>query len=179
MNVAETYESSREQEHISAAPVLKFTRDTIKRYLDAQGLTYLRDAPGDFRLDFAYDDDLGCATSFWLMAVGQHEEIFGLEARSTRRFARDSWDWCLYLANEWNKKMRYPKAYFLVADPESDKTGEIRLEQYIDLEKGIHQELLDSVIFTMMGGATRFWSWLKEQNLQRQIALAADSKLDG
>ena len=172
-------ESPREDSVVSASPVQMFTRDTIKRYLDHQGLTYLRDAAGDFRLDFAYDDDLGCATSFWLMAVGQQEEIFGLEARSTKRFSRDSWDWALYLVNEWNKRMRYPKAYLFVGDPQSDKTGEIRLEQYIDLEKGIHQELFDSLVHTMMGGATRFWTWMKEQNLQRQMALAADNKLDG
>ena len=177
--MGEKYESSREQELVSASPVQRFTRDMIRHYLDGQGLTYLRDIPGDFRLDFAYDDDLGCATSFWLMAVGQHEEIFGLEARSTKRFSRDSWDWALYLVNEWNKKMRYPKAYFLVANPETDKTEEIRLEQYIDLEKGVHQELFDSLVFTIMGGATRFWTWLKEQNLQRQMALATDNKLDG
>jgi hypothetical protein len=159
--------------------VAPFTRDMIKSYLDTRGLSYLRDAPGDFRIDFAHDDDLGCATSFWLMATGQREEIFGIEARSTRRFSRDSWDWALYLVNEWNKRMRYPKAYFLVADPESDKTGEIRLEQYIDLEKGIHAALLDHLIDTMMGGATRFWTWLAEQNLQRHMALVADDKLDG
>jgi hypothetical protein len=177
--LADIREQPRVRRRVSATSVQKFTRAMIKRYLDTQGLSYLRDTPGDFRVDFAYDDDLGCAISFWLMAVGQREEIFGLEARSTKRFSRDSWDWALFLVNEWNKRMRYPKAYFLVADPETDKTGEIRLEQYLDLERGIHQDLFDSTVYTMMGGATRFWSWLKEQSFQRHIALASDSKLDG
>jgi hypothetical protein len=178
-DMTDTHEPAREQKRVTKSSVQKFNREMIKRSLESQGLSYLRDAAGDFRVDFAYDDDLACAVSFWLMAVGQQDEIFGLEARSTKRFARDNWDWALFLVNEWNKRMRYPKAYFLATDPETDRTGEIRLEQYMDLEKGIHQELFDNLVYTMMGGATRFWSWMKEENLQRHIALATDSKLDG
>src|SRR5579872_2378533 len=177
--MAEAQKRTRERTQ-SRRVVQPFSRETIRRYLDHQGLAYLRDALGDFRVDFAHDDDLDCALSFWLMAVGAQEEILGVEARSTRRFTRDNWDWALYVVNEWNKRMRYPKAYFFVAEPEEDKTGEIRLDHYVDLEKGIHQELFDSVVFTIMGGATRFWAWLKEQSLKRHFAYPSEeNRLDG
>jgi len=177
--MAELQKRTRERAQ-SRTPVRVFSRDMIRRYLDSQGLAYLRDSAGDFRVDFAHDDDLDCAISFWIMAVGAEEEILGVEARSTRRFSRDSWDWALYIVNEWNKRMRYPKAYFFVGDPQEDRTGEIRLDQYVDLEKGVHQDLLDNMVFTIMGGATRFWAWLKEQSLQRQFAYAPeDTRLDG
>jgi Putative bacterial sensory transduction regulator len=177
--MAEPQKRTRERPRTQPAPRV-FSREMIKRYLDGQGLTYLRDAPGDFRVDFAHDDDLDCALSFWIMAVGADDEILGVEARSTRRFSRESWDWALYVVNEWNKRMRYPKAYFFVAEPHEDKTGEIRLDQYVDLEKGIHQQLFDSIVFTVMGGATRFWGWMKEQNLQRHFAyVSEENRLDG
>jgi hypothetical protein len=172
-------EAQKEARRRIVAPVRTFTRDMIRRYLDGQGLAYLRDAAGDFRVDFAHDDDLDCAISFWVMAVGSQGEILGVEARSTKRFPRENWDWALYVVNEWNKRMRYPKAYFFVSDPDEDRTGEIRLDQYVDLEKGVHQELFDSIVFTIMGGATRFWSWMKEQSLQRHLAFAPDNRLDG
>src|SRR5438270_2317091 len=63
----------------AAIQVHNFGRSMIKRYLDRAGLNYLRDVQGDFRVDFAHDDDLGCAISFWLMAVGTREEIYGIE----------------------------------------------------------------------------------------------------
>lgn len=159
--------------------VQPFSRSLIQRYLDGAELTYLVDMQGDFRVDFAYDDEIAAAVSFWLMASGREGEIYGIEARSTRRFSRDSWEWCLYVVNEWNKRMRYPKAYLYVPDEEQGKTGEIRLEQYTDLEHGAHQELVDSLTATVMGGAMRFWSWLREQYLQYTLARNSDDKLDG
>lgn len=159
--------------------VQPFTRTMIKQYLDRANLTYLRDEHGDFRVDFAYDDDLDCATSFWLMATGAQEEIYGIEARSTRRFSSDRWDWCLLMVNEWNARMRYPKAYFHAPDTANGKTGEIRLEQYTDLEKGVHQELLDSLTYTVMGGAMRFWSWLNDQPVQQPLTAPIEDRLDG
>src|SRR5947209_4714601 len=140
----------------------------IGGYLDGRQLAYRRDSSGDFQVDFAHDDELGCATTFLFMAVGQNDEIFGIEARSNRRFSEDAWDWAMFLVNEWNKRMRYPKAYFMLSDRDQSRTGEIRLEQYLDLERAIHQDLFDSIVFTTMGAATRFWSWVNEQPLQRQ-----------
>lgn len=172
-----------EEEHLPNEPsrttVQRFSRAMIRRYLDRASLAYLRDNHDDFRVDFAYDDDLNCAISFWLMAVGQHEEIYGIEARSTRRFPAETTDWCLLVVNEWNKRMRYPKAYFYLADGDRGRTGEIRLEQYTDLETGVHQDLLDSLTYTVMGGAMRFWSWLNEQAMQYTLTAGGDDRLDG
>jgi Putative bacterial sensory transduction regulator len=152
----------------------------IKRYLEQADFTYLRDGRNDFRVDFAHDDDISCAPSFWFMAVGRQEEIYGIEGRSTRRFPREMWEWTLFIVNEWNRKMRYPKAYFHVSDAENDRTGEIRLEQYFDLEKGIHQDLFDALSHTAVSGSMRFWSWLNDQFAQYTLMASADEdRLDG
>jgi len=158
--------------------VKRFSRDMIRRYLDSTDLTYLRDERDDFRVDFAHDDELDGAISFWLMAVGENDEVYGIEARSTRRFPREIWDWCLFVVNEWNKRMRYPKAYLYVGD-DTARTGEIRLEQYFDLEQGVHQALVDSMTATTMGAAMRFWSWLNEQAAHQVLVSRSDTRLDG
>lgn len=158
--------------------VRPFTRGMIKRYLERADLTYLRDLRNDFRVDFSYDDEIQCALSFWFLATGERDEIYGVEARSTRRFPREMWDWVLYTVNEWNRQMRYPKAYFHVSDSESDRTGEIRLEQYTDLERGVHQELFDSLTHTVIGGAVRFWTWLTEQLNEYTLMAATDDRMD-
>lgn len=177
--MSEMPEEERQENEPSRSTVQRFTRTMIRRYLDRTELDYLRDTHDDFRVDFAYDDDLNCALSFWLMAVGQQDEIYGIEARSTRRFPGETWDWCLLVVNEWNKRMRYPKAYFYVADAEQGRTGEIRLEQYTDLEKGVHQDLLDSLTYTVMGGAMRFYSWLNDQAMQYTLTAPTDDRMDG
>lgn len=168
---------------VSAGPsrreVQPFTRAMIRRYLETAKLSYLRDGDGDFRVDFAHDDDLECSVSFWLTASGGHDEIFGVEARSTRRFTREMWEWCLYVSNEWNMEMRYPKAYFYTTDADTAKTGEIRLEHYTDLEEGVHQELLDNLTAGVMRGSMRFWTWLSEQTVRYSIGYPSVDRLDG
>lgn len=170
----------REGGRVAEAPqaVLPFSREMIRSYLDRAKLTYRRDKREDFRVDLEHDKDLRCAPSFWLTASGAEEEIYGIEARSNRRFPRDMWDWCLYVVNEWNKRMRYPKAYLYVPDPESGVTGEIRLEEYTDLEYGTHQEFVDHLTATIMGGAVRFWAWLDEQALEFALISASDDQMD-
>jgi|SRR5947209_14918265 len=173
---------SAEKEKRKTTPsraVKQFSRDMIRGYLDRADLTYLRDVREDFRVDFAHDDDLDCAVSFWLMAVGERGEIYGIEGRSTRRFPRETWDWCLLVVNEWNKRMRYPKAYLYAVEGEEAKTGEIRLEQYFDFDKGVHQGLVDSMTATTMGAAMRFWAWINEQAAHTALAARSDSRLDG
>lgn len=159
--------------------IQRFSRTMIQRYLDRAGLSYIREPHGDFLVDFDHDEELNCALTFVLMAVGNDDEIYGIEARSSRRFPEDLWDWCLYTVNEWNKRMRYPKAFFLLTDGDHGRVGEIRLEQYTDLSRGAHQELIDNLTYSIMGGATRFWAWLDEQAKHYRLAMARDDRLDG
>jgi putative sensory transduction regulator len=143
-----------------------FNRGMIEKYLKANDLRFLKDEDGDFVVDFAYDEDCGCELSFRLLAEGQQSEIYVIRAMADKRIQKADWGRAIMLCNTWNMERRWPRSYLYVRDQSKDTTGGIVLEEQIDLEKGIHQELLDHYTDTVMSAAYSFWQWAhKEQNL--------------
>jgi hypothetical protein len=148
------------------ATVEKFTRPMIERYLRSVGVKFLTDSDGDFVVQFGYSETQGCELSFYFIAGGRENEIYVIRAFSDKRIARDEWARAVMLCNQWNTERRWPKAYLQVKDPASDNYGAILLEEQIDLEKGIHQELLDDFSNTFVVTAGSFWEWAhKEKGL--------------
>jgi len=146
--------------------VQRFDHTVIEKYLKGRDLKYLRDSEGDYRIDFAYDEDTGCELTVWLIASGQHNEIYEVLVISDKRIPKSDWEKIIMLCNTWNRERRWPKAYLYVRDSATDTIGHIRLEQQIDLEQGIHQELFNDFTNTIILGAFLFWEWAhKEQNL--------------
>jgi len=146
--------------------VQKFSRSMIEKYLKAKNLKFLRDSDGDFRISFAYDEDTGCKLDVWFIAGGPQGDIYYVGVHSDKRIPKSDWGRAVMLCNTWNKERRWPKAYLYVHDPSTDTVGSIRLEEQIDLEKGIHQELLDDFTDTVIASANLFWEWAhKEQGL--------------
>ena len=90
-----------------------------------------------------------------------------------RRIPRPDWDRMLRLCNEWNTHYKMPKVYFEVDDPNTSTTGRVVCEQWLNLEAGIHQELVNQLTSTFFSACFGFWRWL-----QRQNALQALGDLD-
>ncbi len=85
---------------------------------------------------------------------------------SDKRIPKSDWGRAVMICNTWNKERSWPKAYLFVRNPSTDTHGLIVLEDVIDLEKGIHQELLDDFSLTSIATAISFWKWAhKEQGL--------------
>ena len=82
-----------------------------------------------------------------------------------RRVARYDWDRILRLCNEWNAHYKMPKVYFEVDDPNTSTTGRIVCEQWLDLEVGIQQELVNHLASTFFSACFGFWRWLERQDL--------------
>ncbi len=55
-------------------------------------------------------------------------------------------------ANEWNATRRWPRAFV--------KDGHFFLDFHLDLEKGVHKELLKDVVATVLAGVSQFLLWL-------------------
>ena len=144
--------------------VQKFDRNMIERYLKSRSWKYLIDSDGDYRVEFAMDDEAGCELTVWLIMGGPNKEIYDCMIWSSRRVKKEEWGKAILMCNDWNKQKRWPKAYVYVRDRNTDTVGDIRLEQQMDLETGIHQELFDDFTSTIISGAHAFWKWAtKEQ----------------
>ncbi|MBX5457032.1 MAG: YbjN domain-containing protein [Thermogemmatispora sp.] len=143
--------------------VKPFSHAMIETCLRDQKLRFLRDEDNDIVVQFRYDPDCACELTFYLMAQGEKQEIYTLLCRSSRRLGPEEWERALVLCNTWNRERRWPKSYLRSFGNNGAAYGELCLEEHIDLEAGIHQELLTSFTMTFLASSFGFWRWLHQE----------------
>jgi len=146
------------------AMVQEFNDAMIESYLKTLDYNYLKDKDGDYCIRFKFDDDWGCSLDLWIIKTGTKKQIMEVMITSDKQILKQDWGRCIMMCNTFNRGWRWPKAFLLVEDESSSTTGSILLQEYIDLEKGIHQELFDDYIATVISAGFTFWKWMhKEQ----------------
>ena len=141
-----------------------FGHAMIQAFLDDSELHYLRDRDGDFVVEFGYDEEVLGHPRFMLVAAGEDHQQYCLRGDSLRRVPRLEWDRLLRLCNEWNAQYKLPKVYLDVDDPNASTTGKVVCEQWLNLEAGIHQELINQMTSTFFSACFGFWRWLERQD---------------
>lgn len=137
--------------------VYKFDQDMIKTYLKKNEIKrYLQDSEGDLVIKFGYDKRIDCELTVYLMVSGSKKNIYSISVRSDKRIPKKLWDQAVLLCNQWNLQSRWPTACFSLRNTE-DKYGSIFLEYHLDLDAGIHQQLLDNVTSQVISAGYRFW----------------------
>jgi hypothetical protein len=144
--------------------VESFGRSMIEAFLEADSLNFLRDRDGDFIVQFGFDEEIGGHPRFLLAAVGDDQEQYCLRGETYRRVPRADWDRAMRLCNEWNALYKMPKAYLEIDDPNTSASGRVICEQWVDLEAGAHQELVNSLTSTFFSACFGFWRWLVRQD---------------
>jgi hypothetical protein len=141
------------------AVVKQFDRSMIEEFLKSTGLRYLRDSDGDFIVQFGFDVDRGNEMSVMLMASGNMGQIYSIYTESTTIIQPGDVDRAIRMCNTWNTEKRWPKAYLRLRQDAGRSYGRIILEGQLDVEKGIHQELLDDFTGTIIATSNAFWEW--------------------
>lgn len=141
-----------------------FGRAMIEAFLDDGDLQYLRDRDGDFVVEFGYDEEISGHPRFLLAVGGDGDDQYCLRGDTMRRVPRSEWDRMLRLCNEWNSLYKMPKVYLEVDDPNASTTGRVVCEQWLDLEAGVHQELVNHMTSTFFSACFGFWRWLERQD---------------
>jgi hypothetical protein len=144
--------------------VEQFGHSMIETFLDESELQYLRDRDGDFVVEFGYDEEILGHPRFLLAVTGDDSEQYCLRGDTMRRIVRPDWDRMLRLCNEWNALYKMPKVYFEVDDPNTSTTGRVVCEQWLNLESGVHQELVNQMTGTFFSACFGFWRWMERQN---------------
>lgn len=145
--------------------VRSINRGMIEQYLKNRNLKYMVDSDGDFRVEFAYSDMVGCEMTLWLILQGRRKDVYTILVMTDKAIPKADWLKAMTWCNTWNMEKRWPKAYLHVRDPESDYVGSIRLEYPLDLEQGIHQELLEDLTDSIHVAAIRFWEQTNKQGV--------------
>jgi len=143
------------------ATVRKFDETMIESCLRTVDLKYLKDSDGDYVVQFGYDDDTKCELSLFLIRSGEKKEVFQILVASDAEIPASELGAALFFCNSWNKDKRWPKTY--VNFKEGESHGRIFCEEQIDLEKGVHQELLDDFAITCFSAANAFWKQVGEE----------------
>jgi len=144
-------------------PVVRtFNKELIEAYLRRKNLKFLVDSDGDYRVDYAYDEECGCEMTVWMILGGSKKDIYCVRVNTDKRIAQRDWGKAVLICNQWNKEKRWPKAFLYYRDAEAEH-GDILLEGQIDLEQGIHQELFDDFTNTVIATAFQFWKWAHEE----------------
>jgi uncharacterized Zn-finger protein len=146
-----------------------FSHAMIEAFLEEDGLTYLRDRDGDFIVQFGFDEEIDGHPRFLLAVAGDDQEQFCLRGDTLRRVPRADWDRVLRLCNEWNAHYKMPKVYLEVDDPNASTTGRVVCEQWLNLEAGLHQELVNQLTSTFFSACFGFWRWLERQNAMHAL----------
>ncbi len=144
--------------------VENFGHPMIRAFLEDSELHYLQDCDGDFVVEFGYDEEISGHPRFMLVAAGDDHDQYCLRGDVMKRVARAEWDRQIRLCNEWNALYKLPKVYLEVDDPNASATGRIVCEQWINLDPGIHQELVNHLTSTFFSACFGFWRWLESQD---------------
>ena len=155
-----------------------FSRAMIEAFLEGDDLHYLRDRDGDFIVQFGYDEELKGHPRFLLAVSGDDEEQFCLRGDLLRRVPRDEWERVLRLCNEWNAHYKMPKVYFEVDDENASPTGRVVCEQWLDLEVGIPQEVLNHLVSVFFSACFGFWRWHRRQDSIAALIDSADEEFE-
>src|SRR5690349_20162023 len=146
-----------------------FSQAMIEAFLEEDGLTFLRDRDGDFIVQFGYDDEIEGLPRFLLAVSGDDQEQYCLRGDTFQRIPKSDWDRVLRLCNEWNALYKMPKVYLEVDDPNTSTTGRVVCEQWINLDPGIHQELVNHLTSSFFSACFGFWRWLERQNAMQAL----------
>jgi hypothetical protein len=147
-----------------------FGHAMIEAFLEENELEYLRDRDGDFVVEFGYDEEFGGHPRFLLAAVGDEHEQYCLRGDTLRRVPRSDWDRLLRLCNEWNALYKMPKVYLEIDDPNTSTTGRVVCEQWLNLEPGLNQDLLNRLTSSFFSACFSFWRWLERQNALQALS---------
>lgn len=126
------------------------SRQRVGEVLRELGLRFLTDADGDFVL-LCKEDAANSMAMVMVSVQGSEDEILAIQAMVQNAPPLSSGE-ALGKANEWNATRRWPRAFV--------KDGHFFLDFHLDLEKGVHKELLKDVVATVLAGVSQFLLWL-------------------
>jgi len=133
----------------------------LENSLKSTNLRYLTDRDGDIVLQFGHGDHWGCDLNLYLTVAGQNADVLSMYALPGHHITMERLGDALMACNEWNLDRRYPKAALRTGTAE-DSSGRFFLQMAFDLEKGIHQELLDDTVVVFVMGVDQFCRWLHD-----------------
>lgn len=154
------------------AEVEPFHRGMVEAWAKSLGIIYATDDDGDILMMFEAHAQRPFAVTFMFVSQFEPSVVYGLRSSSEYDVPPERWGDATLLCNSWNRIQRFPKAY-LETSEEHGGAAWIRLEYDVPLNSGAHQQLVDDVSNTMLGGTFAFWEWaLHEQGFTLDACMA-------
>jgi len=153
------YPLGEEVRDMQQGVVEPISRALLQGVLEETDLKYMVDKDGDFVL--LIGDEKARATAIVVIALqGPRKQILTVMARVENTPSLSRADW-LEKVNLWNAKKRWPRA-FLAGD-------RLTLDFHLNLEKGVHRELLKDIILTVLAGISQFLVWIEGRDPEAEL----------
>lgn len=144
--------------------VQKFDARMIEAYLKGTGWTYSQEHDTHFYLVLNEQGKCGCDLTCRFLTHGSQNEIYLVRVIAHKDIVRTDWGRALLSCNDWMKQQCWPRAYLHAENYDTDTSAKIFLEEYIDLESGVHQQLLNEFTERVVSGAINFWQWAHQKH---------------
>lgn len=137
--------------------VRPFNKERLIEYLKSNGLRYSIDQDGEISTSFGHD---GIDFRVHLLARGADESALCLVGTRARGYGADQRADCLEACNRWNLDHRSPTVCL-----HTDDSGQsfVVTGWNVELDQGVHQELLKDMIDSFLRSNFRFWEWMREE----------------
>ena len=140
--------------------VEQISESRIRRVLDRKKFSHRIDDDGDIVGVLSADEDCPYSVLWYIRLEGKNKGLFVIRLLDDRVIPDRDHGRAVLACNKWNKEKRWPKTFLAVG---SD--AQIIGEEQIDLETGIHDELLADYIATMISAGWSMFVTLSKEGL--------------
>jgi hypothetical protein len=135
------------------------TGERVLERIVALGHHVAADDDGDLFGQWGFDH-------FWFLRLGSRRTAFQVRGRWHRRLPPDRRADLLLALNDWNRDRIWPKAYLR---PEDDGRLAVYAEVAVDLDQGVTDDQLDTVITRGLGAGRQLFDALESQLPEAEI----------
>lgn len=149
--------------------VQKLDRGMLETYIKNQGWNYSKDNDGDFIVPSLSWDSSSCelTCSFFCQDLDGGSFVeghqFAIVGVPEKDIARSDWGKALLACNIYMAQFAWLKACLKVGDYDSDTSTRINLTQWITLETGAYQKLVDDFSSRTVGSMMHFCDWAHQE----------------
>jgi hypothetical protein len=134
--------------------------DRVRRVLDKLSISHKVDDDGDIAFVLNADDDVAYDVVCFLMLKGSNKEVYQIMLIPSKAIPARKQGEALLACNQWNVEKLYPAAYLQPGDE-----SKVVAMYGIDLEKGIHDELLEDFTRSIVSMGWEFFKFISKKGL--------------
>lgn len=141
--------------------VKPITQEMLLTFFADGNYHYSVNPSGLYAIHFSYTESIDCETHYTFLIEGKANDLVSVRGHCDHRYKTEKLAPLLISLNEYKNQYRWPK----MTVSESNNRLYVTTELDLDVEAGIHQELLNGFLSLHMSSSHDLWKWLAEHEI--------------